>query len=122
MFYHRMLLLRYRSHKDSLSGDDFNIAVRALRAFDRLESSFELPPDERAEVASVIRKRRALFEFELGKLYLARSEFKQARRSFRKADALYPSLKLKAARFLLRVLPALLRRIQLRRGSTDFSL
>jgi len=116
MVYHRALLLRYRSHKDSLSGDDFNIAVRALRAFDRLETSIELLPYERAEVTSVIRSRRAMFEFELGKLYLARGEFKQARESFRKADALHPSFKLKAARLLLRISPGLLRSMYLRRA------
>ena len=116
MVYHRALLLRYRSHKDSLSGDDFNIAVRALRAFDRLEILFELLPDELSEVTSVIRNRRALFEFELGKLYLTRGEFKQARESFRKADALHPSFKLKAACLLLRVSPELLRSLYLRRA------
>src|SRR5438105_3060242 len=37
MLYHRVVLLQRRCHQDSLSGDEFNILTRALRAYDRVE-------------------------------------------------------------------------------------
>ncbi|HKQ99583.1 MAG TPA: glycosyltransferase family A protein, partial [Pyrinomonadaceae bacterium] len=66
--YQRRVLVHYRFHENSLSGDEVNRNTRQLRVYDKIENSFDLTPDERAEVSRALRGRRALLEFELGKL------------------------------------------------------
>src|SRR5688572_25541399 len=79
LFYQRKILLRYRFHENSLSGDDINRTARELRIHDRIESSFELTPEERPAVLKAIEGRRALLHFELGKLYLERGDLEKSR-------------------------------------------
>jgi tetratricopeptide (TPR) repeat protein len=114
--YQRRVLLRYRYHENSLSGDEINRSVRQLRVYDKIENSFDLTPDERAEVSEVIANRRAILEFELGKLYLEQGDKKRARESFEKANRLRPSIKTQLALLLSRFAPQLLRSLQLRRA------
>lgn len=106
--YHRQVLLRYRSRLNSLSGDAINSHRRELRVFDKIEQKYDFTPDERAEVSAVIRNRRALLEYELGKLYLLPGEFARARDSFVKSNRLKPGWKSKVALMLTRVAPRLL--------------
>lgn len=106
--YHRQVLLRYRSRLNSLSGDAINSHRRELLVFDKIEQSYDFTPDERAEVSAVIRNRRALLEYELGKLYLLPGEFARARESFAKANSLRAGWKSKVALLLTRVAPRLL--------------
>jgi glycosyltransferase involved in cell wall biosynthesis len=107
--FHREVLLRYRGHSDSLSGDEINVNLRELRVFDKVASSYELAPEERAETLAVMRKRRAALEFELGKLYLLKGDFADARRSFATAAELGSGWKPRAALWLVRAAPRLLR-------------
>ncbi len=107
MAYHRALLLRYRSHKDSLSGDEFNVLTRGLRAYAKIEQSYNLTPAERAEISPAIANRRALLEFELAKLHLARGEFAHARERFARANRSCRSWKLRGVSVLLRLAPNL---------------
>jgi glycosyltransferase involved in cell wall biosynthesis len=109
--YQRQVLLRYRSRVDSLSGDAINSHRRELRVFDKIEQSYDFTPDERAEVTAVIRNRRALLEYEMGKLYLLPGEFARARESFAKANSLRPGWKAKLALLLTRLAPRLLQNI-----------
>lgn len=109
--YQRQVLLRYRSRVDSLSGDAINSHRRELRVFDKIEQSYDFTPAERAEVTAVIRNRRALLEYEMGKLYLLPGEFARARESFTKANSLRPGWKAKVALLLTRVAPRLLQNI-----------
>jgi glycosyltransferase involved in cell wall biosynthesis len=109
--YQRQVLLRYRSRVGSLSGDALNSHRRELRVFDKIERSYEFTPDERVEVTTVIRNRRALLEYEMGKLYLLPGEFARARESFAKANNLRPGWKAKVALLLVRVAPRLLQTI-----------
>lgn len=106
--YHRQVLLRYRSRLNSLSGDAINSHRRELRVFDKIEQSYDFTPDERAEVSAVIRNRRALLEYELGKLYLLPGEFVRARESFANANRLRPGWKSRVALLLTQVAPRLL--------------
>jgi glycosyltransferase involved in cell wall biosynthesis len=113
--YHRQVLLRYRSRLNSLSGDAINSHQRELRVFDKIEQSYDFTPDERAEASAVIRNRRALLEYELGKLYLLPGDFAHARQSFARANSLRPGWKPGIALLLTRVAPRLLQTLCLGR-------
>ena len=115
MAYQRRTLLRYRSRDNSLSGDEVNIHRRELRVLEKVERDYDLSPAKRAEVVSVINRRRAVLEFELGKLYLARGEFTRARESFGKANQLRRSLRTGVAVWSSRVAPKLMQTLYVRR-------
>ena len=112
--YQRKLLLSYRSRPNSLSGDLINSHQRELRVFDKIEQSYDFTPAERLEVRAVIRSRRALLVYELGKLYLASGDFGRARKSFANANSLQRSWKPRLALWLTRIAPGLFRTLYLR--------
>jgi len=116
--YQRKVLLSYRSRPNSLSGDAINSHQRELRVFDKIEQSYEFTAAERAEVGAVIKSRRALLEYELGKLYLVPGDFDRARQSFANANNLRRSWKARLALCLTNVAPGLLRGLYLRRTSS----
>jgi glycosyltransferase involved in cell wall biosynthesis len=113
--YQRKVLLSYRSRPNSLSGDAINSHQRELRVFDKIERSYEFTPVERMEVGAVIKSRRALLEYELGKLYLVPGDFARARQSFANANNLQRSWKARVALCLTMIAPGLLRGLYLRR-------
>lgn len=113
--YQRRVLLRYRSRPNSLTGDAINSHERELRVFDKIEQVYEFEPGERAEVAPVIRNRRALLEYELGKLHLLHGDFARAGESFAKANSLKPGWKSRLALLLTRVAPSLLQTLYVAR-------
>jgi glycosyltransferase involved in cell wall biosynthesis len=115
MAYQRRTLLRYRSRNNSLSGDEVNVHRRELRVLEKVERSYNLSPAERPEVVSVIERRRAILEFELGKLYLARGEFTRAHESFAKANQSGRSWKTQAVVGFSRLAPRLMQSIYQRR-------
>jgi glycosyltransferase involved in cell wall biosynthesis len=115
MAYQRRTLLRYRSRNNSLSGDEVNVHRRELRVLEKVESGYDLLPAEHAEVVSVIERRRAILEFELGKLYLARGEFSHARESFEKANRLRRSPRTRVAVWSSRIAPRLMQALYLGR-------
>lgn len=115
MGYQRRVLLRYRSRENSLSGDEVNVHLRELRVLEKVERSYDLPLAKRAEVVSMIERRRALLEFELGKLFLARGEFNRANESFSKANQLGQSLRTRVAVWSARLAPKLLQTVYMRR-------
>jgi glycosyltransferase involved in cell wall biosynthesis len=113
--YQRRVLLKYRCRTDGLTGDAVNSHRRELRIFDKIEQSYDFSPQERKEVSEVIRKRRALLEFELGKLHAAQGDELQSRESFVRADQLRRTWKTRFALWLSRVSPSLLKTICARR-------
>jgi glycosyltransferase involved in cell wall biosynthesis len=113
--YQRKALLKYRRREDSLSGGMINSHLRELRIFDKIEQSYDLSPEQRTEVAEIIRKRSALLQFELGKLYAAQGEFERSHESFAEANRLQPTLKGRVALALVRFAPQALRAICARR-------
>ena len=113
--YQRRVLLHYRSRPNSLTGDAINSHQRELRVFDKIEHSYEFTPAERAEVAAVIRNRRALLEYELGKLHLLPGDFARARESFARAKSFKPGWKSTLALLLTRVAPRLLQTLYVAR-------
>jgi len=113
--FQRRALLSYRCRSNSLSGGVIDSHRRELRIFEKIEQSYDLSPSQRNNVVEVIRKRRALLHFELGKLYAARGEFQHARESLAEANRLQPTLKGRVALFLLRLAPDAVRAICSRR-------
>lgn len=113
--YQRQLLLRYRCHEDSLSGDEVNRSTRQLRVYDKIESSFDLTAEERPAVERAIEGRRAMLEFELGKVFLERGDFEKSRAAFLKANNLRKSWKTIVAVSLSRWSPGFMRAIHVRR-------
>jgi glycosyltransferase involved in cell wall biosynthesis len=113
--YQRKVLLRYRYHENSLSGDALNQIKRELRVLGQIETSYDLTPLEREEVSRAIEEMRASLELETGKLHLAKGEFRDAREAFRKAQAARGSLKLRGVLMLLRIAPRLLQKVYVRR-------
>jgi hypothetical protein len=109
------VLLSYRSRANSLSGDAINSHQRELRVFEKIEQSYDFTPAERVEITAVIRSRRALLEYELGKLYLIPRDFTRARESFAHANNLQRSWKSRLALWLTLIAPGLLRTLYLRR-------
>jgi hypothetical protein len=106
--FQRKVLLHYRFHENSLSGDEINRTTRQLRVLDKIEDSSDFQPDERTAILKTIGRRRASLEYELGKLYLDRGEFGHARDSFAKANASQPSWKTQIAVVLSRLAPGVL--------------
>jgi len=113
--YQRQLLMRYRCHENSLSGDEVNRSTRQLRVYDKIENSFDLTPEERPKVLKAIARRRALLEFELGKLYLERGDFEKSQAAFLRANRWRKSWKTIVAVSLSRLSPAVTRAIHVRR-------
>jgi glycosyltransferase involved in cell wall biosynthesis len=114
--YQRKVLLRYRYHENSLSGDALNQIKRELRVLGKIESSYDLTPFEREEISKAIAAIEANLELETGKLHLAKGDFAAAREAFLKANASRHSLKLRGALLLLRLAPRLLQRVYVRRA------
>ena len=113
--YQRKVLLRYRCRADGLTGDAVNCHTRELRILDKVEQSYDLAEEERAEVSAVIQNRRASLEFELGKAYLSKGEYANALECFRKANRLRKTWKTEIAFWIARLSPQLMRAIFERR-------
>jgi hypothetical protein len=103
--YHRNALLKYRCRPDGLTGDTINSHRRELAIFDKIEASYSFPPDQQTEVGRVIKNRRALLHFEMGKLYAARRNHAEAASAFATAHTLSPTLKTRIAVWLIRFAP-----------------
>jgi glycosyltransferase involved in cell wall biosynthesis len=117
--YQRKVLLSYRSRPNSLTGDTINSHQRELRVFDKIEQSYVFTPAERKDVMEVIRNRRALLEYELGKLYLVPHDFARARASFAQANNLKGSWKPFFAMWLTSIAPGLFRALYVRRTQSN---
>ncbi len=85
--YQRRVLLRYRYHENSLSGDALNQIKRELRVLGKIESSYDLTPVEREEVLKAMAAIGINLELETGKLHLSKGEFTAAREALLRANA-----------------------------------
>jgi hypothetical protein len=113
--YQRKVLLRYRYHEGSLSGDVLNRARREWRVTRQIADTYELTAEERAVVEAMLERQQATLELETGRLHLLEEKFEEARASFERANRVLPGWKLRAALLLLRVAPRLLSRLARRR-------
>jgi glycosyltransferase involved in cell wall biosynthesis len=85
LMYHRTVLLRYRCHAGGLTGSALNSIHRELRVLEKVENDYALSPEVICEAKQAVRARRAILEFELGKLLIAQGEVSAARIAFQKA-------------------------------------
>jgi glycosyltransferase involved in cell wall biosynthesis len=108
--YQRKILARYRYREGSLSGDAVNRVNRELRVFQKVLTTYDLTREQRTQVDLAIRISTRELNLVQGKEQLDQREFDKARASFREADVLRPSLKLKLVRLILLISPNLLRR------------
>jgi glycosyltransferase involved in cell wall biosynthesis len=113
--YQRRVLLSYRSRVNSLTGDAINSHHRELIVFDKIEQAYDFTPTELLEVTEVIRNRRALLEYELGKLYLVPRDFARARESFANSNSHRRSWKPQLALWFTCIAPGLFRTLYLSR-------
>lgn len=113
--YQRKVLLRYRFHENSLSGDALNRINRELRVLNKYESLPDLTTDDRAVVSQTLSRLRVELELESGKLALARGNFAEARAAFAQANELRHTWKLGAVNVIMRVAPRVLQKIYVRR-------
>lgn len=109
--YQRRVLVRYRYHEGSLSGDASNRLARELRVFKHIEDAYNLTPEERAELGRASARLRAHVQAEEGKRLLLGGEFKEAHASFESAWRVLGGWKLGAAALLSRIAPRLLLRL-----------
>jgi glycosyltransferase involved in cell wall biosynthesis len=114
--YQPRVLLTYRARLNSLTGNPINSHLRELLIFEKVRQSYGLTPEEHAEVEPVIRKRTALVQYELGKLYLLPGDFARAREAFATSNRLRPSLKTRGALWFARLAPSLMKALYVRRS------
>jgi glycosyltransferase involved in cell wall biosynthesis len=113
--YQRKVLLRYRYHEGSLSGDVLNRARREWRVTRQIADTYEVTPEERAELERMMELQQATLELETGKLHLREEKFAEAQTAFERAQRVMPNWKLRAAMLLLRIAPGLLSKVARRR-------
>lgn len=106
--YQRKVLLQYRCHDNSLSGDAINNVVRQLRVYEKAQRCFDLSPEESADVSRMLENLRAELELETGRVHLMNRNFTDARKAFKKANRHYRKLKLTLVVLLLHLSPRLL--------------
>jgi len=106
--YQDRILLKYRVHLDSLSGDSVSRVQREIDVFNRVRKTIEL----NAEESEILHRRLASLEADLhiesGKAFLLREDFENARMAFSEANRQRRSWKMTlvalAARFFPRTL------------------
>ena len=113
--YQRRVLLRYRSHESSLSGNEVNRITRQLLVLEKVETEFDLEPAARKEASRAIACRRAVLQFELGKIHLKQGEFDKAHESFANARSASTNWKTLVAFWTSNTCPRLIQAIYLRR-------
>ncbi len=106
--YQEKVLLKYRVHLDSLSGDSVSRVTRAIDVFNRIKSSVPLTDDEMDIVERRIAGLQADLQVEYGKAFLLKEEFANAHHAFAEANRHRRSLELTCITWLARLAPRLL--------------
>ncbi len=117
--YQRKVLLKYRVHLASLSGNSIQRVEREIDVYDRVLKKIELSANEQQIVRNQIERLNAELEIERGKSFLLSKDYISAERSFSKANEYKKSVRLKAVIFLTRVAPQLLSKVYRFRRSDE---
>ena len=115
--YHGDVLAVRRLHGENLSGTRLNELERALHVFRKALDTLPLTRQERHVARQRVHTLKGELAREHGKVRLLRGEFEEARRLLDAAHRAVPNWKLLAARFGLRFVPSLVRRVYLARGT-----
>jgi glycosyltransferase involved in cell wall biosynthesis len=116
--YQRQVLLRYRCHEGSLSGDALNRLEREQRVFQQVTDTYDLTADERAEVARMMERQQAAIDVESGKILLRERKFGDARAAFERAAGVLGTPRMRFVAALSRIAPRLLLKVAQRRLHT----
>jgi glycosyltransferase involved in cell wall biosynthesis len=116
--YQQEVLAVRRLHGENLSGTRLNELERALHVFDKALKTLSLTRQEQDTARQRVRALNGELAREHGKERLIRGDFDEARRLLDAAHRAAPNWKLLAARFGLRLAPALVRRLYMARGAT----
>lgn len=119
--YQKKVLLRYRNHLDSLSGDSVSRVQREIDVFERVKQTIELDDISSQIVERQIKGLKADLEIERGKSFLLGEDFDSARESFEKASLQKRSAKLKIIAALAGIAPKLLLRFYRSRRASEIA-
>ncbi|MET0648493.1 MAG: glycosyltransferase family A protein [Pyrinomonadaceae bacterium] len=106
--YQRKVLVRYRIHEGSLSGDAQNRLAREWKVTRHIADRYDLTGHERQEVERMLERQQAAIDLERGKSLLGEGRFAEAREAIAAARRVLGGWKLTAALLLLKVAPRLL--------------
>lgn len=106
--YQRKVLLKYRIHLDSLSGDSVSRVRREIDVFNRVSATIDLDSAAQQIVRSQIEGLEADLEIERGKSFLLEEDFTAAKNSFERANRSRRSFKLRLISTLAGMAPKLL--------------
>lgn len=109
--YQRKVLVRYRIHAGSLSGDAQNRLAREWKVTRHIADAYRLSESEREEVERMLTRQQAAIDLERGKSLIGEGRFAEARAAIGGARRVLGGWKLTAALLLLRVAPRLLLRL-----------
>lgn len=120
--YQKKVLLKYRVHLDSLSGNSIQRVQREIDVFNRVLDSIELDDVQKEIVARQIAGLEADLEVERGKSFLLGEDFIAARTAFEKANKTRGSLRLRLIIALTGIAPGLLLKFYRSRRSDEIAL
>lgn len=106
--YQEKVLLKYRVHLDSLSGDSVSRVQREIDVFNRVSKTIELNEEERSILDSRLASLQADLHVECGKAFLLQEDFDNAHQAFAEANVHRKSWKLTGIIWLARLAPRLL--------------
>lgn len=115
--YHEDVLAVRRLHGENLSGTRLHELERALHVFSKALNTLPLTRRERHVARQRVHTLNGELAREHGKVRLLHGDFEEARRLLDAAHRAVPNWKLLAARFGLRFVPSLVRRVYLARGT-----
>ena len=106
--YQKKILLKYRVHEQSLSGNVLQRCERAVLVLKLLETKYRLTESEREILESQTKVALAELQIEKGKFNLARENFALARANFREGNQHFRKFKYSLLTWLLIISPKLI--------------
>jgi Glycosyl transferase family 2 len=120
--YQKKVLLKYRVHLDSLSGDSVQRVQREIDVFKRVSKTIELDDAQKGIVGRQIAGLEADLEIERGKSFLLGRDFPAARAAFTKANNTRGSLRLRLIIAMTGIAPRFLLKFYRSRRSDEIAL
>ena len=119
--YQAKVLLKYRVHRDSLSGDSVQRVTREIDVYGRIKKLFNLTENQEKIVRAQLRRLEADLEIERGKSFLLAKKFAAAAEAFAKANEYQKSKRLGVIVKLTRFAPNLLLNFYKRRRASEIN-
>lgn len=120
--YQKKVLLKYRVHLDSLSGDSVQRVQREIDVFKRVRETVPLDSAQREIVERQLAGLESDKEIEQGKSFLLGEDFSSARAAFEKANEYRRSFKLGVIIRLMTIAPRLLLKFYRSRRAGEIAL